>query len=196
MNAMVDSITDVVETAILRGHHAGGLRRYMLQGAVRRALHDIHHHRTPPRRFHGIRTEERGGHHSSPRPESMLQFAPGVCPTHVRQARGWPFGRGGSADAATAVEAVDVVGPARVAVERRQWHHGRTPWGTSALQQQRCSGEVAARLRLRHQRRPPAGTSTNPVALLRRRGGQPPPGPAPYRPPAGEHPRRRVPLLL
>jgi hypothetical protein len=30
MNAMVDSITDVVESAIHRGHHAGGLRRFML----------------------------------------------------------------------------------------------------------------------------------------------------------------------
>ncbi|CAN6313747.1 unnamed protein product [Urochloa humidicola] len=42
MNAMVDSITDAVETAIIRGNHSGGVRRFMVQGAVRRALRDIH----------------------------------------------------------------------------------------------------------------------------------------------------------
>ena len=30
MNAMVDSITDTVETTMICGHHAGGLRHYML----------------------------------------------------------------------------------------------------------------------------------------------------------------------
>ena len=72
MNAMVDSITDAVETAMTRGNHAGGLRRFMLQGAVRRALWDISDYRIPPRRFHGVRTRGSSGHRSSPRPSSPL----------------------------------------------------------------------------------------------------------------------------
>ena len=82
MNAMVDSITDAVESAIHRGHHARGLRCFMLQGAVRRGLRDISDCRIPLRRFHGVRTGGSNGRRSSPRPSSPLQFAPGVYPTH------------------------------------------------------------------------------------------------------------------
>jgi hypothetical protein len=82
MNAMVDSITDAVESAIHRGHHVGGLRRFMLQGAIRRALRDISDHRIPPHHFHDIHIGGSSGHRSSPCPELALLFAPGVCPTH------------------------------------------------------------------------------------------------------------------
>ncbi|CAN6293394.1 unnamed protein product [Urochloa humidicola] len=67
MNAMVDSITDSVENAIIRGNHSGGVRRFMAQGAVRRALRDIHFNRIPTRR--SASNHER----RSPR----LQAAPG-----------------------------------------------------------------------------------------------------------------------
>ena len=53
MNAMVDSITDAVENAIVRGNQSGGVRRFMVQGAIRRALLDIHHERIPLRRSNG-----------------------------------------------------------------------------------------------------------------------------------------------
>ena len=43
MNAMVDSITDAVENAIIHGNQSGGVRRFMVQGAVCRALRDIQH---------------------------------------------------------------------------------------------------------------------------------------------------------
>ena len=43
MKVMVDSITDAVENAIIRGNQSGGVRHFMVQGAVRRALRDIHH---------------------------------------------------------------------------------------------------------------------------------------------------------
>ena len=55
MNAMVDSITDAVENAIIRGNQSGGVSRFMVQGAVRRALCDIHNHRIPSRRSNGHR---------------------------------------------------------------------------------------------------------------------------------------------
>jgi len=79
MNSMMDTITDAEETAMICGYHAGGLRHHMLQGAVRCALRDIHH-QAPPRRFLVMRTGVRGAHHSRPRPESPLLFAPGICP--------------------------------------------------------------------------------------------------------------------
>jgi hypothetical protein len=72
MNAMVDSITDAIESTIARGNHVGGFRRFMLQGAVRYALRDIHDHRIPPRRFLGIRTRGSSGCHSSPSLEPTL----------------------------------------------------------------------------------------------------------------------------
>src|SRR6185312_5019841 len=53
MNAMVDSITDAVENAIIRGNQSGGVRRFMVQGVVRRALRDIQHQRIPLRRSNG-----------------------------------------------------------------------------------------------------------------------------------------------
>ena len=49
MNAMVDSITDTVENAIICGNQSGGVHRFMVQGAVRPALRDIHHQRIPLR---------------------------------------------------------------------------------------------------------------------------------------------------
>ena len=66
MNAMVDSITDAVENAIIRGNQSGGVRRFMVQGAVRRALRDIQHQRIPLRRSNG--------HHErrSPEPGPVL----------------------------------------------------------------------------------------------------------------------------
>ncbi|RLM62331.1 hypothetical protein C2845_PM14G09810 [Panicum miliaceum] len=79
MNAMVDSITDAVESAIRRGQAAGGLRQYMLQGAVCRVLRDINGNRTPHRRSHGIHAGSQGGRRSSPR---SSQHAPGFCPGH------------------------------------------------------------------------------------------------------------------
>ncbi|CAD6244629.1 unnamed protein product [Miscanthus lutarioriparius] len=54
----------------------------MLQGAIRRVLRDISDRHIPPRLFHGVRTGGSSGHYLSPRPESMLQHSPGVCPTH------------------------------------------------------------------------------------------------------------------
>ena len=53
MNTMVDSITDAVKNAIIRGNQSGGVRRFMVQGAVRRALRDIQHQRIPLRRSNG-----------------------------------------------------------------------------------------------------------------------------------------------
>jgi hypothetical protein len=100
MNAMVDSITDAVESVIHRSsNHPGGLRRFMLQGAVRHVLRDIHAHRIPPRRSSGgrpssLRLEIRSSSCPVPR-SSRLEFAPGVCPTHgptmfVRRTRAPP----------------------------------------------------------------------------------------------------------
>jgi len=56
MNAMVDTITDAVETAIARSNAPSGPPRFMLQSAVRRALRDINERRTPLRRSNGVRT--------------------------------------------------------------------------------------------------------------------------------------------
>ncbi|CAN6234630.1 unnamed protein product [Urochloa humidicola] len=70
MNAMVDSITDAVETAIIRGNHSGGVRRFMVQGAVRRALRDIHSNRIPTRRSTGHR--ERRSHALQAAPSPVL----------------------------------------------------------------------------------------------------------------------------
>ena len=78
MNAMVDTITDAVEIAIAReSTHQGGVRRFALQGAVRRALRDIHDHRTPLHRKNGDR-----GHGCSPMPPGQRQYATGICPRH------------------------------------------------------------------------------------------------------------------
>ncbi|CAO2187344.1 unnamed protein product [Urochloa humidicola] len=52
---MVNSITDAVENAIIRGNQSVGVHRFMVQGAVRRALRDIHLQRIPPRRSSGPR---------------------------------------------------------------------------------------------------------------------------------------------
>ncbi|RLM70113.1 hypothetical protein C2845_PM17G10100 [Panicum miliaceum] len=82
---MVDSITDAVESAIHRGNRAGGLRRYMLQCAIRRVLRDITDHRIHPRCSNIICSGGSGGRRPGPcsllRPSS-LQFAYSVCPTH------------------------------------------------------------------------------------------------------------------
>lgn len=97
MNTMVDSITDAVESVIHRSsNHPGGLRRFLLQGAVRHILRDINAHRTPPRRSSGGRPlSPRLELRSSPRPaprSSRLLFALGVYPEHgpamfIRRAR-------------------------------------------------------------------------------------------------------------
>lgn len=65
MNAMVDSITDAVESALHRGQTAGGLRRHMLQSAIRRVVRDIQAQRIPPRHFNGIHTKGSGGRRPS-----------------------------------------------------------------------------------------------------------------------------------
>ena len=68
VNAMVDSITDAVESALHHGQTAGGLHRHMLQSAIRRVLRDIHAQRIPPRRFNSIRIEGSGGRRPSTPP--------------------------------------------------------------------------------------------------------------------------------
>ncbi|CAN6195466.1 unnamed protein product [Urochloa humidicola] len=73
MNAMVDSITDAVESAIIRGNHSGGVRRFMVQGAVLRALRDIH--------FNQILTRRSTSNHEHR--SSRLRVAHG----HVQHAR-------------------------------------------------------------------------------------------------------------
>ncbi|RLN29128.1 hypothetical protein C2845_PM05G03300 [Panicum miliaceum] len=79
INAMVDSITDAVESAIRRCRAAGGLHRYMLQGVVRRVLKDINGNRIPSHRSLGLRADSQGGRRSSSR---HLQHATGACPNH------------------------------------------------------------------------------------------------------------------
>ncbi|KAG0530127.1 hypothetical protein BDA96_05G158100 [Sorghum bicolor] len=85
MNAKVDAITDAVEAAIARGNnHPGGVRRFILQGAIRCALRDIAECRITPRRLHGAGPNA-GGRPTTPRPvprSSRLQYATGVCPRH------------------------------------------------------------------------------------------------------------------
>ena len=80
MNAMVDTITDAIESAIARSNARGRPPRFMLQSAIRCALRDINDRRAPFRRFNGVRTNS-GGRRSSPSSPS-LQFAPGACPMH------------------------------------------------------------------------------------------------------------------
>ena len=80
MNAMVDTITDAVETAIARSNAPSVPPRFMLQSAVCRALRDINERRTLLRRSNGVRTAD-SARRSSPRTPS-LQFAPGTGPTH------------------------------------------------------------------------------------------------------------------
>ena len=65
MNATVDTITDAVESAIVRNNAPGRPPCFMLQSAVRCALRDINDRRAPLRRFNGVRTNS-GGHRSSP----------------------------------------------------------------------------------------------------------------------------------
>jgi len=79
MNATVDTITDAVESAIVRNNAPGRPPRFMLQRAVCRALRDINDRRAPLCRFNGVRTNS-GGRRSSPSSPS-LQFAPSACPT-------------------------------------------------------------------------------------------------------------------
>ncbi|KAG2561642.1 hypothetical protein PVAP13_8KG169610 [Panicum virgatum] len=50
---MVDSITDAVKNAIIRGNQSGGIRRFMVQGAICHALRNIHLQRIPLRRSNG-----------------------------------------------------------------------------------------------------------------------------------------------
>ncbi|RLN12769.1 hypothetical protein C2845_PM09G12600 [Panicum miliaceum] len=86
MNAVVDSITNAVESAIHRGNQAGGLRRYMLQGAIRCVLRDITDRCIRPRRSNGTHAGGSSGRHPKPRSSpcpSPQQSASGVCPTHV-----------------------------------------------------------------------------------------------------------------
>ena len=78
MNAKVDAITDAVEAAIAQGNnHPGGVRRFILQGAICRALRDIAERRIAPHRFHGAGPNA-GGRPTTPRPvprSSRLQYA-------------------------------------------------------------------------------------------------------------------------
>ncbi|CAN6362702.1 unnamed protein product [Urochloa humidicola] len=68
MNAMVDSITDAVETTIIRGNHSGGVRRFMVQGVVRHALRDIHSNRIPTRCSTGHRERRSSALQAAPSP--------------------------------------------------------------------------------------------------------------------------------
>ena len=85
MNAMVDAVTDAVEAAIARGNsHPGGVRRFILQGAIRRVLRDIGQHRIALRR-HLATGPNAGGRPSTPRQaprSSRTQYTTGVCPRH------------------------------------------------------------------------------------------------------------------
>ncbi|KAG2619811.1 hypothetical protein PVAP13_3NG145601 [Panicum virgatum] len=121
MNAMVDTITDAVETTIAHSNAPSGPPRFMLQSAVRRALRDINERRTPLRRSNGVRTAD-SSRRSSPRTPS-LQFAPGTGPMH------------GAA--------------IRCTMDRRRWNHGWTPRHSSGLQQQRRGRGLASRIRIR-----------------------------------------------
>ena len=85
MNAMVDAVTDAVEAAIARGNsHPGGVRRFILQGAIRRVLRDIGQHRIALRRR--LTTgPNAGGRPSTPCQaprSSRTQYTTGVCPRH------------------------------------------------------------------------------------------------------------------
>jgi hypothetical protein len=83
MNAKVDAITDAVEAAIARGNnHPGGVRRFILQGAIRGALRDISDRRIAPRRLYGAGPNA-GGRPTTSRPvprcrgsSSPLESAP------------------------------------------------------------------------------------------------------------------------
>jgi hypothetical protein len=77
MNAMVDTITNAMETMFTYRHIAAP-PRYVIQSTVRRALHDIDVGRAPLLRFNGVRTVA-GARRSLPR---LVQYAPGVCPRH------------------------------------------------------------------------------------------------------------------
>ena len=77
MNAMVDTITNAVEST-LANRSIAGPPRFVIQSAVRRALRDIDAGRAPVHRFNGVRTVA-GARRSSPR---RYEFAPGVCPEH------------------------------------------------------------------------------------------------------------------
>ena len=65
MNAMVDTITDAVESAIARSNAPGRPPCFMLQSAVRCALRDINDRRAPLRHFNGVSTNS-GGRRLSP----------------------------------------------------------------------------------------------------------------------------------
>jgi hypothetical protein len=77
MNAMVDTITNAVET-MFTDCHVVGPPRYVIQSTVRRALRDIDAGRAPLRRFNGVRTVA-GTRRSTPR---LVYYAPSVCPRH------------------------------------------------------------------------------------------------------------------
>ncbi|OQU93278.1 hypothetical protein SORBI_3001G512666 [Sorghum bicolor] len=164
MNAKVDAITDAVEAAIARGNnHPGGVRRFILQGAIRGALRDISDRRIAPRRLYGAGPNA-GGRPTTSRPVprlSRLEFATGVCPRHGPTTwwhHGWT--------------------PWRPSVLRQpRWPD---------------SGGVSTRLRLRHRRRlPPAAAISDPDsashALLRRRRRKPHRRPAPEHERSGRH---------
>jgi hypothetical protein len=53
--AMVDTITNAVET-MFTNRHVAGPPRYIIQSTVRRALRDIDAGPAPLRRFNGVRT--------------------------------------------------------------------------------------------------------------------------------------------
>ncbi|EER95383.2 hypothetical protein BDA96_01G419300 [Sorghum bicolor] len=176
MNAKVDAITDAVEAAIARGNnHPGGVRRFILQGAIRGALRDISDRRIAPRRLYGA------GPNAGGRPTTSR-----------------PVPRWSRLDAVTIADAVHRPSPITnstgAAMERRWWHHGWTPWRPSVLRQPRWpdSGGVSTRLRLRHRRRlPPAAAISDPDsashALLRRRRRKPHRRPAPEHERSGRH---------
>ena len=162
MNAMVDTITDAVETAIARSNAPSGPPRFMLQSAVHRELRDINERRTPLRRSNGVRTAD-SARRSSPRTPS-LQFAPGTGPTHgatmfVRRlgaprvvAAKTPDASPVSSAEAVTVDDDDAATGAvrsRCTMDRRRWNHGWTPRHSSGLQQQRRGGGLASEIRIR-----------------------------------------------
>ncbi|KAG2626381.1 hypothetical protein PVAP13_3KG351281 [Panicum virgatum] len=149
MNAMVDTITDAVETAIVRSNAPSGPPRFMLQSAVRRALRDINERRTPLRRSNGVRTAD-SARRSSPRTPS-LQFAPGTGPTHVVAAKTPDASPVSSAEAVTVDDDDAATGAvrSRYTMDSRRWNHGWTPRHSSGLQQQRRGGGLTSGIRIR-----------------------------------------------
>ena len=186
MNAKVDAITDAVEAAIARGNnHPGGVRRFILQGAIRRVLRDIADRRITPRRLHGAGPNAGGrptSQHPVPR-SSRLEYT-GIYPRHgptmfVRRAGAAPEYTPPMPSSLPRPSPMTRLPPPPPPPMSAHARHPCVP------HQQRRNGRVAVGLCIRHRCRPPlhlpgcATTATRP--LLRVRGGRPLDAEAPAR---------------